>query len=220
MKIIDLSLPIFDKVPIPPGVPRQVRHTTAFKGPGHWQATWLELSAHTGTHVDSPLHVKAGAPMIGDIPLEKVIGEAVVLDVTHRGEANAQVTAEDFKKYEGQVKEGDIVIVRTDWGRKVFPRPEYYSESPYLTVEGARWLVDQKPRCICFDFFQEYNARLKEFTPDQFEVHNIMLGADIILVEGLTNLDKLSGQRVQFYAVPVKIGDSEAAPGRAFAIEP
>lgn len=219
MKIIDLSLEIRDKLDVPPSQARPISIEKAHRYPGHWQASWCSMSAHTASHVDSPLHVVPGYKTIGEISLEKVIGEAVVLDLTHKGNPNEEITRQDLEKFEGEIKEGDIVILRTDWGKKAFGTPDYYINSPYISPDAAQWLVEQKPRTLCFDFFEEYNARLKDFKPDDFVVHKIMLGKEIIVIEGLTNLDQLSKKRVQFFAAPLKIMDAEAAPVRIFAIE-
>lgn len=221
MKIIDLSVPVYGDTQIPPAVPQKTEiKTNHHKGPGHWQATWLSISAHTASHVDSPLHVVANAPAIGEIPLDKVCGEAVVLDFTQVGE-DYPIGPKDLEKYAGDIKEGDIVILRTDWGAKRFGAPDlsYWNKSPVLTPEGARWLVARKPKAIAFDFFEDYGARSKDFKPDDFAMHKVILGAGIIIIEGLVNLDKLPKRVKRFFAVPLKIMVAEAAPARVFAVE-
>lgn len=219
MKIIDLSVPIYGDSQIPPSLPTKISINTVHKEPGYWQASWLSISAHLASHVDSPLHVIENSPTIGEIPLDKVIGEAVVLDFTNKGE-NEEITDKDLEKYARDVREGDIVILRTDWGAKHFTAPDfsYWHKSPVLTPEGARWLVKRKPKAVAFDFFEEYSARLKDFKPDDFIVHKIILGAGIIIIEGLVNLDKLPKRVKKFFACPLKVMASEAAPARIFAI--
>ncbi len=219
MKIIDLSVPIYGDSQIPPSQPVKISIETVHKEPGYWQASWLSISAHLASHVDSPLHVIENSPVIGDISLDKVIGEAVVLDFTDKGE-DEEITDKDLEKYAGEIKEGDIVILRTDWGAKRFTASDfsYWNKSPVLTAEGARWLVKRKPKAVAFDFFEEYNARLKDFKPDDFIVHKIILGAGIIIIEGMVNLDKLPKRVKNFFACPLKVMESEAAPARIFAV--
>ena len=177
MKIIDLSLNTEHLVPVPPSVPQTVTMSTAYRKPTHWQATWVSFSAHTASHCDSALHVLGGKAPIDRVPLEKFIGEAVVLNLTHKGRKNAEITLDDVKKYDKVPKKNDIIILRTDWGRKKFGKREYYTDSPYINEDVARWLVRKKPKAIGFDFFEEYNARLKDFKPADFVVHRIMMGA-------------------------------------------
>lgn len=219
MKIIDLSVPIYGDSQIPPSQPVKISIETVHKEPGYWQASWLSISAHLASHVDSPLHVIENSPVIGEIPLDKVIGEAVVLDFTDKDE-DEEITDKDLEKYANEIKEGDIVILRTDWGAKRFRAPDfsYWNKSPVLTPEGARWLVERKPKAVAFDFFEEYSARLKDFKPDDFIVHKIILGAGIIIIEGMVNLDKLPKRVKKFFACPLKVMASEAAPARIFAI--
>jgi kynurenine formamidase len=218
MKIIDLSLDAQDGVPVPPSVPQTVTFKTSFRSPTHWQATWLNISAHTASHCDSALHVLGRKPSIDRLPLDRFIGEAVMLDLTHKGKKNAEITLEDVRPYDRIVRPKDIIVMRTDWGRKMFGKPEYYSESPYLNVEVARWLVSKRPKAIAFDFFEEYNARLKDFKPRDFVVHRIMLGAGIYLIEGLTNLHLIKKRRFMLHAAPIKLTKVEAAPARIYAV--
>ncbi len=220
MKIIDLSVPIYGDSQVPPSQPRKTNIETVYKEPGFWQASWLSISAHLASHVDSPLHVIDNSPTIGEVPLESVIGTAVVLDFTEKNE-NDEITEKDLEKYSDDIKRDDIVILRTDWGKKRFESEDfsYWHKSPYLTPDAAKWLVSKKPKAIAFDFFEEYNARLKDFKPDDFIVHKIILGAGIIIIEGLTNLDKIGKRTDKFFACPLKIMNTEAAPARIFVIE-
>ena len=220
MKIIDLSVPVYGDTQAPPAVLEKTSIKTVHKEPGHWQASWFSISAHLASHVDSPLHVIENSPTIGEIPLGKIIGEAVVLDFTDKDE-DEEITDKDLEKYVSDIKEGDIVILRTDWGAKRFAAADfsYWNKSPVLTPEGARWLVERKPKAVAFDFFEEYNARLKVFKPDDFIVHKIILGAGIIIIEGMVNLDKLPKRVKKFFACPLKIMVAEAAPARIFVIE-
>jgi len=217
MKIIDLSLPLYDGTPSPPSQARKVEVKTVHKSPGFWQASWLSFSAHTASHVDSQLHVVKDTPAIGNLPLDNFIGDAVILDLTHK-DAKEAITVDDLKKFEEDIKEGDIVILRTDWTDKKFGTDDYWNESPYLTVEGAEWLAGKKPKAIAFDFFEEYSARLVDFKPDDFVMHKAILGKGIFIMEGFTNLGKIGRKRFKLFAAPLKIIDAEAAPARFFAV--
>ncbi|MEE9274346.1 MAG: cyclase family protein [bacterium] len=219
-RYIDISCGIQSEVPIPPGVSQKVKHTTGFRGPDshHWQATWLEMSAHTGTHVDSTLHVVKGDPVIGEIDFHRYMGEAVMLDLTEMGEPNAVIQSAHLEGKEDKCRPGDIIVVRTDWGHKMFGTLEYYTESPYIDVSAAQWLVDRKPKAIAFDFFEEYDARRTDFDSTEFKVHHIMLGGGVVLIEGLDNLGEIGRERFFMMALPIKIMDAEAAPARAIAI--
>lgn len=77
MTIIDLSLLVDDETQLPIPVRKKLEFVTIKKSPGYWQSTWLSMSAHTATHVDAPLHVCENGATIGDVPLDRLVGEAV-----------------------------------------------------------------------------------------------------------------------------------------------
>jgi arylformamidase len=85
-----------------------------------------------------------------------------------------------------------------------------------LTPEAAQWLVDRRPKCVGCDFFEEPAARSPGWSPEDFVVHRKLLGAGIVLVEGLVNLRELPA-RCEFFAPFYKFAGIDAAPARAFA---
>ena len=218
LKIIDLSVSLRDGSHVPRGR-RLVEVKTVFKRPGFWQASWISMSAHTGSHVDSPLHVIKDAPTIGQIEIDRFVGEAVILDLTDRCMENYEITVDDLLQFENRIKENDIVILYTGWSDKNYGLQKYWDESPYITVEAAEWICAKNPKAIGFDFFQEYNARYSDFNPDDFEIHKAILGKGVIIMEHFINLGKIQNNRFQLFAVPLKIVDTEASPARFFAIE-
>jgi kynurenine formamidase len=99
--------------------------------------------------------------------------------------------------------------------------PDYFTESPFFPQESAEWLVAKGPKSIGFDFFEEYCARLPDFTSEDFPMHRVILGAGIVILEGLSNLGALpQRQRVPFYTPFYKIAGAEGAPARFFAMVP
>ena len=117
-----------------------------------------------------------------------------------------------------QLRPGDIALLRTDWTDKTYGRwPDYFTRSPYFPPESAEWLVAKGPKCIGFDFFEEYCARLPDFGSEDFPMHRVILGAGVVIMEGLTNLGALPRRRVPFYAPFYRIEGTEGAPARFFA---
>jgi kynurenine formamidase len=217
-RYIDLSVTVDAHTMSPPSTNMQVNLTPHRRGPGFWQVTSVAQSLHTGAHIDSPLHVFKDGITTAEIRLEQVIGEAIVLDLSFV-EANHRVTIDDLRRGGGdQVRPGDIVLLRTDWSDKMYGKwPDYFTQSPYCPPESAEWLVAKGPKSIGFDFFEEYCARLPDFSSEDFPMHRVILGEGIVIMEGLTNLSALPQQRVPFYAPFYKIADTEGAPARFFA---
>ena len=110
------------------------------------------------------------------------------------------------------------MLLRTDWTDKMYGRwPDYFTQSPYFPPAVAEWLVAKGPKNIGFDFFEEYCARLPDFSSEDFPMHRVILGAGVVIMEGLTNLGALPRRRVDFAAPFYKIAGTEGAPARFFA---
>jgi len=216
-KLIDLSVAVNSNTLSPPSTNIRVEITPHRRGPGFWQVSSVNQGLHTGAHIDSPLHVFKDGITTAEITLEQVIGEAVTIDLSFVG-ANHRITVDDLKRGGAdKVKKGDIVLLRTDWTDKMYGKwPEYFTQSPFFPPESAEWLVAKGPKSIGFDFFEEYCARLPDFTSEDFPMHRVILGAGIVIMEGLTNLGALPRRRVPFYAPFYKIEGTEGAPARFF----
>ncbi len=220
--LVDLSVPVGAETRSPPSTDQRMQLERHYRGPGHWQVTSANFGLHTGSHVDTPLHVFEDGATTSDIPLESFCGDAVVLDCTRVGpEQPVDVAALEagLAAAGGDLREGDIVLLRTDWTDQRWGTfPDYYVQSPYLTPEAAEWLRARKPRAIGFDFFEEYCARLPDFDSEDFVCHRILLGDGILLMEQMTNLGALDTPRVEFYAPFYKVGDCDGAPARFFVV--
>jgi len=246
VKIIDLSTP-FDKdysVPQPP-LPwhkYEIKHVRTMPRDGRWTSEFT-LNCHVGTHIDTPMHVctreeKKARWCLGDIPLEQLFGETVVLDIP-KGEEKpygAPITAEDLEKASRASKEleiqgGDIVLVYTGWGRYFVEEPKLgewiYHMGPGLDISGAEWLIKKRIKGYGQDTmgtqWKRYGVSLTEEEAERGvkrigdPIHRMMLLNDIVLFEHLHNLDKIAGRRVICGFFPLPFKDIEASPIRAMA---
>lgn len=205
----------------PPSTSLGVRFDVRTK-PGYWQSGQVSMSLHTGCHVESALHcVEAGEP-IEEVGLDRVIGAAVLLDLTPV-ERLTSIDVPDLERARERlesagetIRPGDIIVLRTDWAQRAIGTPEYFRQSPGLTEAAAGWLVEKRPKSIACDFFEEPAAREPGWTADQFVVHRKILGAGIPLIEGIVNLRELP-PRFQFYAPFYRFAGIDSSPARAFA---
>lgn len=218
-RIVDLSVEIGEATLSPPSVNQQLKLTSFHRGPGFWQASKVEMILHTGSHVDFTKHVQADGETAADVSLDRVFGEALVVDLSF-AEANHKISVADMEAHAQAVRKGDIVLVRTDWTEKQWGNfPTYYMESPYCAPEAAQWLIDRGAKAIGFDCFSEYCARLPNFTSEEFIIHKIILENGAILMQQLTNFSKLPvGRRFQFFAPFIKMRGAEGSPARFFAL--
>ncbi|QYJ16612.1 Kynurenine formamidase [Rubrobacter xylanophilus DSM 9941] len=225
MKIVDLSPAVPHGFKGPPSTNLGVQLNVRTKnGTGYWQSTQLDLmSLHTGTHVESALHTVEDGEPIDQVALERVIGEAVVLDLTPVEPMQILDVPDLERANEGleaageSIRPGDILLLRTDWAQRHIGTPEYFRESPGLTEAAARWVVERAPKAVGCDFFEEPAAREPGWEAHEFVVHGAILGAGIPLIEGLVNLRELPS-RVSFFAPFYKFAGVESAPARAFAL--
>lgn len=218
-RIVDLSVPIGEDTVSPPSVGLQLTMTSYHRGPGFWQASKIEMLLHTGSHVDFARHVQPQGETAVDVDLQRVCGDALVVDLSYAG-ANHEISVADMEEHCPDLEPGDIVLVRTDWTEKQWGNfPAYYLESPYCSADAAQWLIDKGARAIGFDCFSEYCARLPDFTSEDFIIHKVILENGAILMQQMTNLSQLPPTgRFQFFAPFIKIRGAEGSPVRFFAL--
>src|SRR5438876_1510057 len=146
-KIIDLSPLVPHGFKGPPSTNIGVQFEVRTK-PGYWQSVQVTMSLHTGCHVESALHCIENGESIDQISLARVIGSAVILDLTPVAPRALIDVADLERAYErlaGQgetIHSGDIVLLRTDWAQRAIGTVGYFPQSPGLTENAAHWLVD------------------------------------------------------------------------------
>lgn len=171
----------------------------------------VTLCSHVGTHIESPYHhVKEGKDS-SEIPLDSVIGEAVVLDFTHK-KADEPVTLEEIKKAGRMIKEGDIVLIKVGWSK--YYNTEMYKHRPYLTIEAAKWLMEKKIKCIGSD-----SSGIENIPDIGQPMHRLIFENNVPIIEDMENLEALTQNRVFLIALPWKVKGLDASPTRVIAIE-
>ncbi|MBX3065253.1 MAG: cyclase family protein [Anaerolineae bacterium] len=219
-RLIDLTVTIGPETLSPPSVNKRLTLTTNYRGPGYWRASSVDMVLHTGSHVDFTAHVQDGGETAADVSLDRICGEAVVIDMSHL-QRDEPISLEAVQQRANHVRKGDIVLVRTDWTEKMWGNfPDYYLHSPYCAPEAAQWLVLEKGvKAIGFDCFSEYCARLPNFTSEEFIIHKIILENGAILMQQMTNLSALPvDTHFQFFAPCIKMTGAEGSPARFFAV--
>lgn len=217
-RIVDLTVPVGTDTKSPPSTDMPVEFQRHNRGPGFWQVTSINQSLHTGSHVDSALHCYEDGGTTAEISLDQVIGDAVLFDLGEL-EPATEITIEHLERADPGLAKGQIGIVRSGWTDRAWGDfPRFFVDSPYLSPAAARWLAAREPKAVCFDFFEEYSARLPEFGSEDFVVHKAFLEKGIVLIEQATRLHELVGKRFDFFAPFYKIVGTEGAPARIFAL--
>jgi arylformamidase len=193
----------------------------------NFRHSFMTINAHGFTHADAPNHFLPEGSDIAGVPLEKYFGEAVVVDLSHVG-ANQPVTAEDLEEHAADVREGDIVLLRTDWPLKTsWESLDFWGEAPYTHRSACDWLIDRKVKLVGYDYPPDFVLRYQvtdprrqgRVTKEENDTHHLFFPRGIAVIEYLTNLHLIQKRRVQFFALPIPFEGADGSPVRAIAIE-
>lgn len=167
----------------------------------------IEMAANTGTYIDSPFHRYEDGRDLSDLSLASLANlDAVVIRVP---ETERVI---DTSYFENQALKGKAVLIQTGWS-KHWTTEQYFSGHPYLTRTAAEYLRDQGVVLVGID-----SLNIDDTADGERPAHSILLGADIPIVEHMTNLAALPDNQFKFYAVPVKIKGFGTFPVRAFGL--
>ncbi|MDC0584645.1 cyclase family protein, partial [Bacteroidales bacterium] len=179
-----------------------------------WNASTLELYSHAGTHMDAPYHFGVSNETIDEVNLNQCMGSAWVIDATSAGDKGL-ITLDYISEIIQSYEEGDFLIFCTGWSQYFMDTEKYRNDLPRISEELALWCVENKVGLIGVEPPSVADVNNKE---ELTNIHRILLGGNIVIVEGLTNLENLRGQKVNFMALPLKVKDGDGAPCRAVAV--
>ena len=180
-----------------------------------WRVELLTLASHTGSHVDAPYHKLARGANLDQIPLERFTGSAVIADF--RGAKPDQPLTSSLLKLKLPMPLGDrIVLIATGWGQKRAKTDEWLHHPPYLSPDGAEWLVEQKIRGVGIDHYSIAGPR----DPMNSRTHEILLGANVWIVEELSFPDEVFTlpQPFEFWTLPINLRGHTGAFCRPVAV--
>lgn len=184
--------------------------------------TYFDLQTHMFTHIDAPKHVVADGKTLDDFPVDLCIGKAAVLDVSYV-KPNQGIGAEDLEKAYQKCEKADIILVKTSWGlHRDWTSKEFWDDAPYITEDGAKFLLSISPKVVGYDFPQDYDIRRLR-TVDEHEcdltTHRYLLKNEILMIEYMTNMWEITGNNVDFVGLPLKLDHADGAQIRCVALE-
>jgi len=201
-KLIDLSMEIYDNMPVHPYDDKVRLYQDKFLDKDKFVNHKLETEMHTGTHIDTPMHLIDSDTYISEISLDRFTGNGVLLDV--RNEAVIKYKDE----YADIVRENDIVLLFTGHGSK-FGTEGYYKSYPVVADDLAEFFIKKKIKMLGMDLPSPDNY--------PYEIHKKLFRNNILIAENLANLPELSGAKnIYVMAFPLKIR-AEASPTRVAA---
>jgi len=188
------------------------------------------MPEHAGTHIDAPYHFHASGKTIGQIPVERLIGPAVVIDIAAKAAADRDymLTPQDIGQWEaryGAIAAGSIVLLNTGWSSRWPDRLAYLGDDtpgdasnlhfPSYGEEAARVLVDRGVSVLGVD-----TASVDHGPSQDFRVHRVLGAAGAIGLENLTSLERVPVIGAWIIALPIKLAMGTGAPARVVALVP
>ncbi|HMB99516.1 MAG TPA: cyclase family protein [Flavobacteriaceae bacterium] len=197
----------------------------------YYSANNFETAEHGGTHIDAPIHFSENSQTVDQIPLEKLVGKAIKIDISEKAMTNPDylISIEDLMNWETQegmqIPDGSIVLLETGFSQ-FYPNvlkylgtdkrgPDAVKELhfPGLSPEAAEWLLTNRNiKAIGID-----TASIDYGQSQNFQTHVNLMSHNISAFENLTNLDKLPSKDFYIVALPMKIKGGSGAPLRIVA---
>ncbi len=201
-RIYDVTIPIREGMVVWPGDdPVRIRRVKSMADGDRVNQSRIEMSAHSGTHIDAPVHFIDGTRGVDSISPSLLVGPVIVVEITGRKKIDA-ASLEETRIPDGVSR----VILKTD-NVDLVGKDHFEEDFAYLTADGAKYLVSHGIKLLGVDYYS-----VAEFGKGD-EVHRILLSEGIVVIEGLD----LRGVPVGMYrlmALPLKIAGGDGAPAR------
>lgn len=179
-----------------------------------FNTTTLQIYSHALTHMDAPKHFLSRREGMEFIDLNKCMGEAQVIDLSHKA-PNSLIFVEDILPHTDRIQAGTRLLLRTDWDSHA-DEEDYRDMFPRISPELAEWLVEKEITLLGVET-PSVASLAKENFAELSSVHQTLLNADVVIVESLCNLHLLP-DTVTFIAFPLKLEGSDGSPVRAVAL--
>jgi len=212
VRVLDLTHAFDNGMPVFPGLPDpSFEHIAQVEEDGYAMTRYAMLN-HIGTHVDAPAHQIAGGDTLDEIGLERLVTDAVRIDVSHRA-PHGPVPLDELQPELERVRAGDIVLFYSDNARN-YGGDAYWTGWSYPDAEASRALIERGISAIGFD-----GPSADPVDSTTFDLHRIWLSAGRMILENVNNLDQLP-DRAQVVVAPMKVARANGAPTRIFALLP
>lgn len=200
-RFIDISFPIDEKIAIYPNNPiYEIERVTDVDSGDNATVSRITMGTHTGTHIDAPAHFIQGGKTLDQIPLERMNGEAVVINFCGSvDDYPTDITCEMLMQYD--IHRDDIVILKTH-NTDVWKGDRIIDDYVTLTYDAASYLVDIGVKMVGIDYLTIERPRHKR--EEGKSIHKTLLGNDVLICEGLSLASVLEG-RYEFLCLPINV---------------
>jgi len=201
-KIYDVTVPLSASVPTYPGDPRfDIEFTHRLAAGDPYNLARFSLGAHAGTHVDAPYHFLAGGATVDELPLGILMGKARVLEIPVRD----RIRREDLETLD--LRDDLRVLLKTRMSGQL-RLPDFQEDFVHLTGDAAVYLAQAGLKLVGIDYLS-----VDRFGSSDFEAHQALLGAGVVIVEGL-DLSEVEPGEYDMACLPLRIVGGDGAPAR------
>lgn len=180
-----------------------------------WNASTLEIYSHAGTHMDAPLHFAVNETAIDDIAPSRFICRCYIIRLAP-AENKLLITPDHLGDVMDKIIPGEGLIFHTGWSKYKDKQEIYRNQLPRISEELARWISTKELNLVGVE--PPSIADVNNLAELQ-KVHRILLGGNVLILEGLCNLEEVKKDKVTLIALPLKIGSGDGAPVRALILE-
>lgn len=209
--ILDLTREVRNDTKVFPGSPLPKFITWTKKDVHDYDSEVIFMSTHTGTHMDAPSHFASDASSIDKISVKRFISNAILIKI--KKGSNQLITANEIEESNVRIMEGDTIVFSTLWENEI-DKEYFFSHSPGLAEDAAKYLINKKVNAVCID-----SPSIDRGSDSSFAVHKLLLSKEILIVENLCNLSKLNSQYFTLIMAPLKLSGASGSPIRAIAVE-
>jgi arylformamidase len=207
MKIYDVSVPLSGAIPTYPGDPGiKIEDWRTLAQGDSANVSFAHFGLHSGTHVDAPAHFIEGGLKVNSMPLESLIGEALVVEVPD----DVRVIDANFVRANWHGAPERILFKTRNSAFWSSPEDGFREDYTYLHRDAAKFLVDSEIRLVGIDYLS-----IEQFQSEKHETHLALLSKGIVILEGL-DLREVSGGRYELICLPLRVAEGlgDGAPAR------
>lgn len=201
---IDISARLSDGMPVWPGdPPARFNLLLSLERGDPCNLSQIEMGAHTGTHIDAPLHYFRGANAVDEMPLEATVGPCRVVAI-HDPE---KVTADELRR--AHPAEGERLLLKTRNSLRRWESEPFDERFVSLPVDAAQFLAERRIRTLGVDYLS-----VGPWGEEGSETHRVLLGAGVWIIEGLY-LGEVEPGEYELLCLPLRGLSGDGAPARA-----
>jgi arylformamidase len=203
-KWIDISVPLYTGMVHWPGDPAvEIERIMSIESGDPCNVTALSMGAHTGTHMDAPIHFIKDGKSIDTMPLDATIGRARVLEISDP----ESVKVDELDSY--HIQPGERILLKTKNSSRCWGHDTFVEDFVYISHEAAQYLAEQQIQTVGVDYLS-----VGGYSKDGPETHHALLSAGIWIIEGL-NLAQVQAGSYELVCLPLKMVGCDGAPARA-----